>query len=85
MENVLATEKHFEEAIRPLPKAEQEKKLAEMANSVQAGTPPRENSREQRTIDVVVGAEAWNRRRWCCLGPVATNKRVCFKLGERTA
>jgi short subunit dehydrogenase-like uncharacterized protein len=55
MENVLATEKHFEEAIRPLPKAEQEKKLAEMANSVQAGTPPRENSREQRTIDVVVG------------------------------
>ena len=55
MENVLATEKHFEEAIRPLPKAEQEKKLAEMANAVQGGTPPRENSREQRTIDVVAG------------------------------
>ncbi len=55
MESVLATERHFEEAIRPLPKAEQEKKLAEMANSVQGGTPPRENSREQRTIDVVVG------------------------------
>ena len=55
MENVLATEKHFEETIRPLAKAEQEKKLAEMANAVQAGTPPRENSREQRTIDVVVG------------------------------
>ena len=55
MENVLATEKHFEEAIRPLPKAEQENKLAEMANAVQGGTPPRENSREQRTIDVVVG------------------------------
>jgi len=28
MESVLATERHFEEAIRPLPKAEQEKKLA---------------------------------------------------------
>ncbi|MGH9717132.1 MAG: DUF5938 domain-containing protein [Candidatus Acidiferrales bacterium] len=55
MEGVLATEKHFEESIRPLPKAEQEKKLAEMANAVQSGTPPRENSRMQRTIDVVVG------------------------------
>jgi uncharacterized ParB-like nuclease family protein len=55
MEGVLATEKHFEEAIRPLPKAEQEKKLAEMANAVQGGTPPRENARAQRTIDVVVG------------------------------
>ncbi len=55
MENVLATEKHFELEIRPLPKAEQEKKLAEMANAVQGGTPPRENSHEQRTIDVVVG------------------------------
>jgi short subunit dehydrogenase-like uncharacterized protein len=55
MTNVLATEKHYEDHIRPLPKAEQEKKLAEMASSVQAGTPPRENAREQRTIDVVVG------------------------------
>ena len=55
MEGVLATEKHFEETIRPLPKTEQEKKLAEMANAVQSGMPPRENSRTQRTIDVVVG------------------------------
>jgi short subunit dehydrogenase-like uncharacterized protein len=55
MESVLATEKHFEEAIRPLPREEQEKKLAEMANAVQGGTPPRENSRQQRTIDVIVG------------------------------
>jgi short subunit dehydrogenase-like uncharacterized protein len=55
MENVLATEKHFEEKIRPLPKKEQEKQLAEMASAVQAGTPPRENPREQRTIDVIVG------------------------------
>jgi short subunit dehydrogenase-like uncharacterized protein len=55
MSNVLATEKHYEENIRPLPKAEQEKKLAEMASSVQGGTPPRENMREHRTIDFVTG------------------------------
>lgn len=55
METVAATEKHFEKEIRPLPKAEQERKLAEMAGSVQGSTPPRENAREQRTIDVVVG------------------------------
>jgi short subunit dehydrogenase-like uncharacterized protein len=55
MEGVAATEKLFEEQIRPLPKAEQEKKLAEMANALQGGTPPRENVREQRTIDVVAG------------------------------
>lgn len=53
MEGVAATEKLFEEQIRPLPKQEREKRLAEMANAVQGGTPPRENSREQRTIDVV--------------------------------
>jgi short subunit dehydrogenase-like uncharacterized protein len=55
MEGVAATERLFEEEIRPLPKAEQEKRLADMANAVQGGTPPRENSREQRTIDVVAG------------------------------
>jgi short subunit dehydrogenase-like uncharacterized protein len=55
MTNVLATEKHYEEQIRPLPKAEQERKLAEMASSVQGGTPPRENAREHRTIDFVTG------------------------------
>ncbi|MFZ0737458.1 MAG: DUF5938 domain-containing protein [Candidatus Acidiferrales bacterium] len=55
MSNVLATEKHYEENIRPLPKEERERQLAEMANSVQGGTPPRENTREHRTIDVVVG------------------------------
>jgi short subunit dehydrogenase-like uncharacterized protein len=55
MENVAATEKLFEEQIRPLPKAEREKKLAEMANAVQGATPPRENVQDHRTIDVVVG------------------------------
>ncbi len=43
------------EKIAPLPKEERERRLAEMANSVQGGTPPRENLRENRTIDVVVG------------------------------
>jgi Family of unknown function (DUF5938) len=55
METVAATEKHFEEKIRPLAKEEQSRQLAEMANSVQAGTPPRENTRQHRTIDVVAG------------------------------
>jgi short subunit dehydrogenase-like uncharacterized protein len=55
MENVAATEKLFEEQIRPLPKAEREQKLSEMANAVQGATPPRENVHDHRTIDVVVG------------------------------
>ena len=58
METVFATEKHFEENIRPLPKEEQERQLAAMAGSVQGSTPPRENVREQRTIDVVMGRGA---------------------------
>lgn len=55
MKNVAATEKLYQETIQPLPQAERERKLAEMANSVQAGTPPRENPRVNRTIDFVVG------------------------------
>jgi short subunit dehydrogenase-like uncharacterized protein len=58
MENVFATEKLYLEQIAPLPKADRERRLAEMANSVQAGTPPRENSRDNRTIDVIVGRGA---------------------------
>jgi len=54
MQNVVATEKHYEEHIRPLSKEERERKLAEMASSVQGSTPPRENTREHRTLDVVV-------------------------------
>jgi short subunit dehydrogenase-like uncharacterized protein len=58
MENLVAVEKLYQEQIRPLPKAEQEKRLSEMASSVQAGTPPRENPRVNRTIDYVVGRGA---------------------------
>jgi len=53
MEGVAATEKHYEANIRPLEKAEQEKKLSEMASAIQAGMPPRENTQVHRTIDVV--------------------------------
>jgi short subunit dehydrogenase-like uncharacterized protein len=55
MEGVAATEKLFEEQIRPLAAAEREKRLSEMASAVTGGTPPRENPREHRTIDVIVG------------------------------
>jgi short subunit dehydrogenase-like uncharacterized protein len=55
MESVLATEKLYMKEIAPLPKEERERRLAEMANSVQGGTPPRENPLENRTIDVIVG------------------------------
>jgi short subunit dehydrogenase-like uncharacterized protein len=53
MENVVAGQRDYQEKIRPLPPDEQRKVLAEIADSVQAGTPPRENRRRQRTIDVV--------------------------------
>ncbi len=55
MESVAATEKMYLQEIAPLVQEERERRLAAMANSVQGGTPPRENSRENRTIDVIVG------------------------------
>ena len=68
MEGVAATEKMFEEQIRPLPKAEQERKLAEMANAVQGATPPRENAHEHRTIDVVEGRGSMDHVRCVVVG-----------------
>jgi short subunit dehydrogenase-like uncharacterized protein len=55
MEGVAATERLYQEKIAPLPKEERERQLAEMAKSVQAGTPPPEDKRINRTIDVLVG------------------------------
>jgi short subunit dehydrogenase-like uncharacterized protein len=55
MEGVAATEKLYLEKIAPLPKEEGERQLAEMAKSVQSGTPPPEDPRVNRTIDVLVG------------------------------
>jgi len=71
MEGVAATEKMFEEQIRPLPKAEQEGKLADMANAVQGGTPPRENTHEHRTIDVVEGRGTMDHVRCVVFGTCA--------------
>jgi len=55
MQGVLAMAKDYHENIKPLPADERRRVLAERASGVQAGTPPRENPREHRTIDIVVG------------------------------
>jgi hypothetical protein len=53
MEGVVQIAAVVEEKIKPLPKAEQEKQLSEMAASLQAGMPPRENPRINTSIDSV--------------------------------
>jgi Family of unknown function (DUF5938)/Saccharopine dehydrogenase NADP binding domain len=58
MEGVIAGQREYQEKIRPLPAEEQRRVLGDIADSMQAGTPPRENRRMQRTVDVVVGRGA---------------------------
>ena len=53
MLNVVATQKMVEEKIKPLPPEQQEAALAEIAASVQAGMPPRENPRINTSLDSV--------------------------------
>ena len=53
MEGVVATAKMVEEQIKTLPAEEQEAALAEVAASVQAGMPPRENPRINTSLDSV--------------------------------
>jgi hypothetical protein len=53
MDGVIATTKMFAEQIKPLPPAEQEAALAEIAGSVQAAMPPRENPRINTSLDSV--------------------------------
>lgn len=53
MEGVVQTQQMFEEKIRPLPPEQQEAALAEIAGSMQASMPPRENHRINTTIDSV--------------------------------
>ena len=53
MEGVRKTTQMFDEQIRPLPPAEQEAALAEIANGMQASMPPRENPRLNTTVDSV--------------------------------
>jgi hypothetical protein len=56
MENVIATTKMFDEQIKPLDHEAQEKALAEIAGSVQAGMPPRENPRINNSVDSVLAS-----------------------------
>lgn len=56
MEGVIATTKMFEEQIRPLDPEAQEAALAQIAGSVQAGMPPRENPRINNSVDSVMAS-----------------------------
>lgn len=53
MEGVVQITQVVEDQIKKLPKAEQEKALSDMAASLQAGMPPRENPRENISVDSV--------------------------------
>ncbi len=53
MEGVVQTTQMVKEKIKPLPPAEQEKALGEIAASLQASMPPRENPRVNTSIDSV--------------------------------
>lgn len=55
MQGVIAGERDYEEKLKPLPLEEQERILSDLAASAQSATPPRENRRENRTVDVVMG------------------------------
>ncbi len=55
MEGIVAGQRDYQEKIKPLPAEEQRQVLAGIADSMQSGLPPRENRRQQRTVDVVVG------------------------------
>ncbi|MES2489447.1 MAG: DUF5938 domain-containing protein [Pseudomonadota bacterium] len=56
MDNVVAMNAKIDADIRPLPPAEQQKALSEMAASVQAGMPPRENPLVNISIDSVMAS-----------------------------
>lgn len=53
MEGVVQMAQTIDEKIKPLPPEEQQKALSEMAASVQAGMPPRENPRVNTSVDSV--------------------------------
>jgi short subunit dehydrogenase-like uncharacterized protein len=53
MQGVVQITNVIEEKIKPLPKAEQEKALSDMAASLQSGMPPRENPRINISVDSV--------------------------------
>jgi Family of unknown function (DUF5938)/Saccharopine dehydrogenase NADP binding domain len=55
MQGVVATQQMYEKDIAPLPPADQETALANIAASIQASMPPRENPRLNISIDSVYG------------------------------
>nr|WP_315206554.1 DUF5938 domain-containing protein [uncultured Albidiferax sp.] len=56
MVGFVATQKMYQEQLAPLPPAEREVALANIAASIQAGMPPRENPRINTTLDSVYGS-----------------------------
>jgi short subunit dehydrogenase-like uncharacterized protein len=61
MQSVIATQKMFDDNIRPLPPAQQEEELGKIAASIQAAMPPRENPRVNTSIDSVYASGALGR------------------------
>jgi len=56
MEGFVATQKMFEEQIKPLSPEHREAALADIAASIQGGMPPRENPRVNTSLDSVYGS-----------------------------
>ncbi len=54
-ENILSLQKHYEENIKQLPKAEQEAALSAIGDDMQPGMPPRENMLKHRAVDFALG------------------------------
>jgi short subunit dehydrogenase-like uncharacterized protein len=75
MEGVKAIATMVEEKIKPLPPEEQRKALSDTAASVQAGMPPRENHRVNRTVDSVY-ASGPNRAVHCVINGAVTYKQT---------
>jgi hypothetical protein len=63
MEGVIDLHRHYEDNIKELPEEERIARLAELAQEMQPGEPPRENMRVHRTLDQVVGTGSQGRRR----------------------
>ena len=60
MEGVVATQKMVKEQIKPLPMEQQEKALGDIAASLQASMPPRENPRLNSSVEF--GSRLWAAR-----------------------
>jgi hypothetical protein len=61
-EQLIELQKHYEDNLSQLPKEDQEKALAEIADGMQPGMPPRENKLVHRSTDFVHGTGSGVRR-----------------------